>query len=673
VSSLLETALAYAARGWAVLPLFGIAAGRCTCGQADCASPGKHPRTIHGVKDASREPERIRAWDWAGASIGIATGAVSGLVVLDLDPRHGGFESALTLKEKHGPLPDTLIASTGGSGMHLYFRHPGGRVPNSTSKIAPGIDVRGDGGFVVAPPSGHLSGNAYTWRNGPVGEPQPLPAWLEALIAAKPERSAGNLERFQSGSTTASERWLYEALARATEGNRNDTGLWLACQLRDAGIAEPEAAEVLRQYAARCPAGQTPYSEREALATCRSAYATPPREPAAAPAPVVTRTVVAPPAAAAPLSAGELLDQFPELRPPVIHDLLREAEIMNLIAASKSRKSWLVLNLALSVVAGRAWLRKFVVERGDVLLIDNELHKQTLARRIRTVAEAMGLARHEYAVSLHVEALRGRLQDLFTLRHYFEQLEPRRYRLIVLDAFYRFLPVGTDENDNGAMAHLYNVLDSCAARLECAFVLIHHASKGSQADKSVTDVGAGAGSMARATDTHLILRPHEEDNVVVLDCAARSWPPLAPMCLRWEFPLWHPADSLDPTQLLRASRKRGKAVPPAPEITPAAFVTRYLSAKPQERRAIIARAMVDGLSSRKATGLLSMAVVDEIAHEWRSTNPSEPVRFSTEKNPETEMSRARAHTPHTPRGCADAPRGRAGKARPRARRKGGGE
>ena len=132
------------------------------------------------------------------------------------------------------------------------------------------------------------------------------------------------------------------------------------------------------------------------------------------------------------------------------------------------------------------------------------------------------------AVSLHVEALRGRLQDLFTLRHYFEQLEPRRYRLIVLDAFYRFLPVGTDENDNGAMAHLYNVLDSCAARLECAFVLIHHASKGSQADKSVTDVGAGAGSMARATDTHLILRPHEEDNVVVLDCAARSWPPLGP-------------------------------------------------------------------------------------------------------------------------------------------------
>src|SRR5206468_972619 len=115
------------------------------------------------------------------------------------------------------------------------------------------------------------------------------------------------------------------------EGNRNDTGLWLACQLRDAGLPEADAAVVMRQYAARCPAGQTPYTEREALATCRSAYATPAREPAAAPLPAPP---FAPAVKPSPLTAGELLDQFPELRPPVIHDLLREAEIMNLIAAS---------------------------------------------------------------------------------------------------------------------------------------------------------------------------------------------------------------------------------------------------------------------------------------------------------------------------------------------------
>ena len=318
MSSLLETALAYAARGWAVLPLFGIAAGRCTCGQADCASPGKHPRTIHGVKDASRDPERIRAWDWGGAGIGIATGAVSGLVVLDLDPRHGGFESALTLKEKHGPLPDTLTASTGGSGMHLYFRHPGGRCAQFHIKDRPPAStcaVMADSSW--RPPSGHLSGNAYTWRNGPVGEPQPLPAWLEALIAAKPERSAGNLERFQSGSTTAGERWLHEALARATEGNRKRyrpvAGVPVArrkhCRARGLG----GYAAIRRSM----PCGdRRPYSEREALATCRSAYATPPREPAAAPAPVVTPTVVAPPAAAAPLSCGRTVGPVSRTAPP---------------------------------------------------------------------------------------------------------------------------------------------------------------------------------------------------------------------------------------------------------------------------------------------------------------------------------------------------------------------
>ncbi len=652
---MLETALGYAARGWSVLPLHSIANGRCTCGRDNCSSAGKHPRTVHGVKDASCDPATIRAWDWNSANVGIATGAISSLVVIDIDPRHGGFQAALDLVPKHGEFPKTLEVKTGGGGFHLYFKHPGGRVANSSSKIGAGIDVRGDGGFVVAPPSLHTSGSRYQWRDISA-ELQPLPAWISGTQAERPAPVPPD----------AGAHWLAQALSRVTEGNRNDTGLWLACQLRDAGIDESQATLAMLKYAAACPAGANPYTPEEAMATCRSAYSAPPRGPARA----KIQSVSQPPIAAQPkpICAGDLVVSYPELLPPVIQDLLRMCELMNIIGASKARKSWMVLCLALSVACGRPWLGRFPVEIGDVLLIDNELHPQTLARRLKTVAQAMGLSLADYADRLHVEPLRGRLQDLYSLGRYFEQIDAGSYRLIILDAFYRFLPAGTDENDNGAMANLYNVLDAHAQRLQCSFVLIHHASKGSQADKNVTDVGAGAGSMARATDTHLVIRPHEEENVVVLDCAARSWPPLKPLCLRWDFPLWHPDESLDPTLLQRSGRKRDRDQDAQPALTAAAFVAKYITAKPQDRRTIIARAGLDGISNRKSADLLALAVSDHLVHEWRSTARTEPVRYSNQPNPDETLFRVCAHTPHTPRECVDASRGRGKVARARRKR-----
>jgi RecA-family ATPase len=140
---------------------------------------------------------------------------------------------------------------------------------------------------------------------------------------------------------------------------------------------------------------------------------------------------------------------------------------------------------------------------------------------------------------------------------YFGAIEPGRFGLVIADAFYRFLPAGTDENSNADLAGIYNCLDGYANRLGCSFVLIHHASKGSQTGKSVTDVGAGAGSQARATDTHLVLRQHEETDCAVLEAAVRSFPPIQPRVLRWTFPVWTPEDSLDPAAL-KPERPRRK-------------------------------------------------------------------------------------------------------------------
>lgn len=336
------------------------------------------------------------------------------------------------------------------------------------------------------------------------------------------------------------------------------------------------------------------------------------------------------------LSVGDLVAAHPELRRPVIHGLLREGETMNVIAPPKTGKSWLVLDLAIAVATGRPWLGRFETNRGDVLLIDNELHPETTANRIPKVANARRVPFDDIAKTIYVANLRGRLHDLVSLGPYFDSLEPGRFRVIVLDAWYRFMPADTDENDNGTMASLYNRLDHHASRLGCCFVLIHHATKGSQAAKSITDVGAGAGAQSRATDTHLVLRQHEEDDVIVLDAAVRSWPPINPVCLRHCFPVWNVAESLDPASLRREhSRRRAQAEKP-PKVkpepwTPQRFVQTFVTSTPQLRDEILLAAE-DDLSNAKAKQLLKVAESQGLVHRWQR-DYSDRVRFSTEPPP----------------------------------------
>lgn len=171
---LLDTALEYAALGIRVFPLHSIVDGKCSCGHDDCGSPGKHPRTQKGVKDASKNAEQIKSWWelWPEANIAIACGG--GLLVLDVD----GPEGKESLAGKQ--LPPTIIANTG-KGTHYYYKSAK-NVKNAV-RIAPGLDIRSEGGYVVAPPSNHISGNNYEWAIAP-GEIEPAnaPEWLVELL-----------------------------------------------------------------------------------------------------------------------------------------------------------------------------------------------------------------------------------------------------------------------------------------------------------------------------------------------------------------------------------------------------------------------------------------------------------------------------------------------------------
>lgn len=247
-------------------------------------------------------------------------------------------------------------------------------------------------------------------------------------------------------------------------------------------------------------------------------------------------------------SASMLLDDYKTLHEIVIDGYLRRGETANLIAPPKRGKSWLVLGLAFAVAQGRKWLGSHC-RQGRVLIVDAELHPATLAHRMRMVAESVEA---DTKTPIDILSLRGQNCDLAALAMHLEHVKPGTYELLVLDALYRFLPQGTSENDNAAMMAIYNQIDQIAKRLLCAVVIIHHTSKGSQADKAVTDVGSGAGSISRAADTHITIRDHEESGYQVLEAVTRSFPSPEPKSVYFKFPCWYESD-LEPSVKQRKS------------------------------------------------------------------------------------------------------------------------
>ena len=146
---LLKAALAYAGRGVPVFP---------------CEPGAKRPLTRNGHWDATTDPHAIERWwgRWPSANVGVPTGKKSGIVVLDVDAAAGGPESLAKLERLSVPVPKTTRTRTGGGGVHLYFRYPRETdIRNSAGLLGPGLDVRGEGGYVVVPPS--RTQGSYEW------------------------------------------------------------------------------------------------------------------------------------------------------------------------------------------------------------------------------------------------------------------------------------------------------------------------------------------------------------------------------------------------------------------------------------------------------------------------------------------------------------------------------
>lgn len=222
-SDIRAAARSYAARGWSVIPI---------------EARGKRPLVAWlEFQQRRAEPAEIDAWfrHWPDANVGIVTGRVSGLVVIDVDARHGGLESLAAIERDLGRLPDTVAAVTGGGGRHLYFDHPHEALRNRVG-VRPGLDLRADAGCVVAPPSLHPSGRRYAWEPGHAPDAMPLaalPPWFIDLLR----------HPAQAGHPLA--HWRQLVRAGVAEGERNATLASLTGHLLWHGVDPEVALELL--------------------------------------------------------------------------------------------------------------------------------------------------------------------------------------------------------------------------------------------------------------------------------------------------------------------------------------------------------------------------------------------------------------------------------------------
>jgi hypothetical protein len=239
MSELLDTALAYAARGWQVFPCWPPDAAACQ--HLPPEKRGKTPACAHGVSDATADSNTIAGW-WRSSdfNIGVATGRQSGFFVVDVDGDTGEAELK-KLENRFGALPPTLESITGRGGRHLCFQADNCPIRNSASVFAPSVDIRANGGYIIAPPSLHGLGRRYAWSVDSTDNPAAAPPWvIERALAG----------RFSSGGDTPAPRPLSEWAATfagpIAEGTRDSTLTTITGYLLRRSVGAGVTLEIIR-------------------------------------------------------------------------------------------------------------------------------------------------------------------------------------------------------------------------------------------------------------------------------------------------------------------------------------------------------------------------------------------------------------------------------------------
>jgi len=247
--------------------------------------------------------------------------------------------------------------------------------------------------------------------------------------------------------------------------------------------------------------------------------------------------------------AAALIGKPIVLPPDVIEGVVHRGGKLVLGGASKSYKTWLLIDLAVSVATGSEWFNGYPTKKGRVLYVNFELSAPFFTKRIRTLCDERQLTIEDGMLS--VWNLRGHVTDWAQLQR---QIPPAEFDLIIIDPVYKLL-LGRDENKAGDIADLLNSIEVLAVRSGAAVAFGAHYSKGNQSQKESIDRIGGSGVFARDPDSILNFTRHEEPDCFTVEMTLRNHPPREPFVVRWEFPLFTVENTLDATRLKQAGRK----------------------------------------------------------------------------------------------------------------------
>jgi archaellum biogenesis ATPase FlaH len=482
MGAILDAALEYAEAGYAVIPV---------------KRSDKTPYTENGLLDASTDSEVIRKWwkKFPSANVAIACGNVSGnLFAIDVDikpekDKHGDF-SLENWQANFGRFPETVIQKTGSGGLHYFFRC--NRIAEFKNKVEaiPAVDIRGDGAYVVVSPSIYEDGRTYEWEHG-------------VSITDKEEVAEANdsviklleLNRKNAPKSPTDTAQPFN-VRNAKSGNRNDTIFRFASG--DCGRGVPydicleEALKLNERYC------DPPLDDNEVIKTVQSAYKyEPDAETIFGSAEDVGEDGAYKPKLPAELSREFLLNPPPP-KDPIVEGFLREGEAMLLSGNPKAGKSYLIVQLALSIAIGSKWLGK-KCKKYKVLYIDGELTPETTAERIADLRKLMAM--NYFPENLHVINTKRVSATLKDVADDFTH-GVRSENLVIIDPLYLF--IDSDENDNSQMKKEMEQIRRITST-GTAVVVVHHMAKGIQSGKLSIDRASGAGVLGRFFDSILTL------------------------------------------------------------------------------------------------------------------------------------------------------------------------
>lgn len=375
---MIEFALEYLQLGYSIFPVCSPAMGQHSHNGAACKNTGKRP-LIRWETYQTRVPtiDEARQWwtRWPLANIGMPTGRLSGVVVLDAD---SGDAKKLAMEQ--GGVDRTPAVFTGKpGGIHFWLAHPGPEVSNFARK-RPGLDFRGDGGYVLVPPSLHASGARYRWVQGTVGlTPAPVPEWLMTLL------TGGDAE---DGERQSDPLDIDAILAGVAEGGRDDAMWRLACKLRNDGVDRRYADHMVRQAALAC---RPPFDVDVALEKVERAWKT------YEPEPVFRVGTASQPVENAPAGGtygiqqiGALIYMQSDEIPCLVDGVLWQDRTTWVFSDPNSGKTLFLLALLLHVAAGREFCG-LAVKQGPVLVIEEDSPLSVAAEYVEMLADIYDL------------------------------------------------------------------------------------------------------------------------------------------------------------------------------------------------------------------------------------------------------------------------------------------